>query len=194
MVDFSIYDNSNTDGEARRELASETITVSVNHTDYSPLQLRPIILSIETKRPGKDLDMAQLQIGVWQSSQWTFLRHCIKAKLESTIDDAGIREKLTVQALDELGFIPGVIVQGHRWLFVFSTVDTKTYQDDGKEYTTYRTVLWTEQSFGSTQSHIKTYQIVAGLRKLAGWARDVYLPWHRKHVLAVSENIVLAAR
>lgn len=188
MVDFCVYDNSNTDEQARRSLASRGCTLSVNHTDYAPLQLRPIILSIETKRPGENLDVAQLQIGVWQAAQWAFLRAAIEASLKT--EDEATKQSLIRAAVAELGFIPGVIVQGHRWHFVFSTLEPKTVnrEEDGLEVTVYRTILWTEQGFGSTQGMLKTYQIVAGVRRLAGWARDVYLPWHRKYVLAISDG------
>ncbi|KAH6999271.1 hypothetical protein EDB80DRAFT_583949 [Ilyonectria destructans] len=74
-------------------------------------------------------------------------------------------------ALSHLGFIPGIIVQGHKWLFVLSTREGQ------------KTILWTERQFGSTQSILEVYQIVAGLRELAAWARDVYIPWFQEHVL-----------
>ncbi|KAH7302899.1 hypothetical protein B0I35DRAFT_365852 [Stachybotrys elegans] len=188
MVDFCLFDNSDVDAQARRALAQRTITQTVNHTDYRPLQLRPIILSIETKRPGKDLDVAQLQMGVWHTAQWRFLQSAVKAMITSTQPDGADEEAITdavKAALLQLGLLPGVIIQGHRWLFVFSTLEPHTtILEDGTDITVYRTILWTEQEFGSTQSILKTYQIVAGLRHLAGWVKDFYTPWYRKYVLS----------
>ncbi|CAG9950432.1 unnamed protein product [Clonostachys rosea f. rosea IK726] len=188
MVDFCLFDESDVDAQARRALAQRTVTQTVNHTDYRPLQLRPITLSIETKRPGKDLDAAQLQMGVWHAAQWRFLQSAVKAVITSTQPDGADEEAITdaaKAALSQLGFLPGVIIQGHRWLFVFSTLEPQaTTLEDGTNITVYRTILWIEQEFGSTQSILKTYQIVAGLRLLAGWAKDFYMPWYQKHVLS----------
>ncbi|KAH6975599.1 hypothetical protein EDB80DRAFT_768716 [Ilyonectria destructans] len=72
-------------------------------------------------------------------------------------------EKLA--ALSKLGFIPGVIVQGNGWHLVLSTYE------DGK------TKLWT------TKGLLDIYAVVAGMRELTAWARDVYLPWFRTYIL-----------
>ncbi|UPK95000.1 hypothetical protein LCI18_005935 [Fusarium solani-melongenae] len=143
--------------------ARSTITQTVNHTEYSALQLSPIVLSIETKRPGKDLDVAQ-----------KFLRSAVEVVARSRQPEGASEEAIADAVeglLTELGFLPGVIIQGHHWYF------------DGTNVTAHRTILWTEQEFGSTQSMLKMYQIVAGLRRLSKWAQDVYVPWYRKHVL-----------
>ncbi|KAM0425799.1 hypothetical protein ACHAPT_009050 [Fusarium lateritium] len=158
-----------------------TSTLSVNHTDYAPLQLRPIVLSIETKRPGKDLDMAQLQMGVWHAAQWRFLRSVLTQRVDAV--DEATASNLADEALLELGYLPGVIIRGHHWLFVFSTLERRITHVEGHERKAYRTVLWIEQEFGSTQTILESYQVVAGIRRLAGWAADVYMPWYRRHVL-----------
>lgn len=74
-------------------------------------------------------------------------------------------------ALSHLPFIPCIIIHGHRWLFVLSTRSGE------------KTLLWTERQFGSTQSRLEVYQVVAGLRELAKWTPDVYLPWLQNYVL-----------
>lgn len=171
MVDFCLYLNP-TDSLALQALGRRTPTLTVNHTDFAPLQLSPIILSIETKRPGKELDAAQLQMGVWHAAQWAFLRSVIGLTPQPlTAEEEVLRKEKAKAALAELGFIPGIIVQGHRWLFVFSTLEGD------------KTVLWTERQFGTTQSILDTYAVVAGIRELARWARDVYVPWFQKSVL-----------
>ncbi|CCT75818.1 uncharacterized protein FFB20_00858 [Fusarium fujikuroi] len=45
----------------------------VNHTDFQRLQTHPIVLSIETKA-GSISDAAELQMGVWHTAQWAFLK------------------------------------------------------------------------------------------------------------------------
>ncbi|KPM46436.1 hypothetical protein AK830_g11 [Neonectria ditissima] len=185
MVDLCIYADLSDDEnwkEGLKALSWQTHTQSVNHTDFTPLQLRPIMLSIETKKPGIELDKAQLQMGVWHAAQWSFLRSAVSLALqseppstESTPDSSSsdqTEHATQVNAiLSRLGFIPGIIIQGHRWVFVLSTLEGQ------------KTILWRERQFGSTQSILETYQIVAGLRELGAWTRDVYLPWFQKHVL-----------
>ncbi|KAJ4264307.1 hypothetical protein NW762_005503 [Fusarium torreyae] len=173
MVDFCLYLKSDVDSHALQALGRRTPTLTVNHTDFAPLQLCPIVLSIETKRPGKELDAAQLQMGVWHAAQWSFLRSVIGLTPQPlTAEEEMARKKMADDKLAELGFIPGIIVQGHRWLFVFSTLEGD------------KTVLWTERQFGTTQSILDTYSIVTGIRELARWARDVYMPWFRGNVLS----------
>ncbi|KPM41885.1 hypothetical protein AK830_g4663 [Neonectria ditissima] len=173
MVDFCLYLDDLSNTNALQALGRQTPTLTVNHTNFAPLQLSPIALSIETKRPGKELDAAQLQMGVWHAAQWKFLRSIVglTGQPMSAAEEVS-RRRLADEALAELGFIPGVIVQGHRWLFVCSTLEDR------------KTVLWTERQFGTTQSILDSYQIVAGLRELAGWIRDVYLPWFQSKVLS----------
>ncbi|KAI5460106.1 hypothetical protein BGZ63DRAFT_360102 [Mariannaea sp. PMI_226] len=172
MVDFCLYFDDNDKDASLQALSRRTPTLSVNHTDFAPLQLSPIALSIETKRPGKELNTAQLQMGVWHAAQWKFLQSVIGLTSQVSSATEVARRQLAEDALTELGFIPAIIVHGHRWLFVFSTREDK------------KTVLWTERQIGTTQSILDTYQIVAGLREVAGWARDVYMPWFRSKVLS----------
>ncbi|EEU37480.1 uncharacterized protein NECHADRAFT_86344 [Fusarium vanettenii 77-13-4] len=186
LVDFCLFDNTDADSQARLDFISVTPARSVNHTGYRPLHRRPIVLSIETWRPEKTLDKKNLAMGVWHATQWSFLRSAVARKFRE--DDRETASKLAYKALRELGFIPGVIIHGHHWLFVFSTLESWTALVDGREQTVYRTVLWAGQEFGSTRSMRKAYQIVAGLRRLAGWATDVYMPWYRRHVLLIRDQ------
>lgn len=167
-----------------------TPTGTVNHTDFFPVSTRPLVLIIETKKPGVHWEAAQLQIGIWHAAQWAFLRWAVADKLrrqhvknkeqagDSSLNmsraqeeehDANEPEVLSV--ISKLGFIPGVIVQGHRWHLVLST-----YEDR-------KTKLWADRQFGSTQTCLESYSIIAGIRRLAEWARDIYMPWFKTHVL-----------
>lgn len=205
MVDFCIYDEVNTEDEqqlrARRALSRSMPTLTVNHTDFRPTQLCPILLSIETKKPGKELDNANLQIGVWHAAQWASLRRGAflsicrsrsksRRKKEATgknvqsaaagggsnSDSFSSQEqiemaKLVDERLDQLPFIPGLIVQGHKWSIVFSTRNGS------------KTILWTEWDFGNTQSLQNTFKVIAGLREVSAWMNNNYLPWWQKNIL-----------
>lgn len=180
MVHFCVYDHRSGDEAVRRALAQCTPTLSVNHTDFRPLQGRPIVLSIETKRLGENLDNAKLQMGVWHAATWKFLSSIIKMIAEEQSQtrasedpvDHLQNENLADLALQELGFLPGIIIQGHDWRFVCSTLEKK------------KTILWLGKQFGTTEDLLGTYKIVAGLREIAAWVRDVYLPWFEAKVLS----------
>lgn len=131
-------------------------TQTINHTDFEFISDHPLLLSIETKKPGVHWDKAQLQMGLWQAAQWSFLEWAVGEKLaqlgvdegeadkaqeagdsgeESEEDAIGMKEmttqerrikKRTRAVLSKLGFLPGIIVQGHRWHLVLSTYDPRT--------------------------------------------------------------------
>ncbi|KAM6508174.1 hypothetical protein FALCPG4_018061 [Fusarium falciforme] len=178
MVDFCVYaDTAHQDtvsSQTHEAFCRTTLTKSVNHTDFQRLQIRPIVLSIETKAENQNLDAAELQIGVWHAAQWAFLRSSllsVKRASAGRLPTAQEAEQAD-EALSRLPFIPAVIVQGHRWLFVLSTRQG------------HKTILWKEWQFGSTSTVVETYQTVAGLRQLTAWAEKVYLPWFQEEVLA----------
>ncbi|EXK23915.1 hypothetical protein FOMG_19337 [Fusarium oxysporum f. sp. melonis 26406] len=171
MIDFCIYVDLQQEEpesfQALESLCRTTLTTTVNHTDFQRLQFCPIVLSIETKGPAPRLDTAEVQMGVWHAAQWNFLRSTVLASLHS-LEEA---EKQADDILSRLPFIPGVIVQGHRWYFVLSTWHGS------------RTTFWAERLFGSTQSYKELYQVIAGLRHLTSWVDKFYLPWFRAHIL-----------
>ncbi|UPK95889.1 hypothetical protein LCI18_006824 [Fusarium solani-melongenae] len=156
MVDFCLFDTSRSDDAARRELARTTPTLSVNHTDFAPLQLRPIVLGITTAPPSGDLEATRLQVGEWHRAQWRFLRSIVMQKIAAVEPNEATLHRLTDETLGKLDYIPGIITRD-------------------------RVVLWTELEFGSTQTIMKSYQIVAGLRHVARWADDFYMPWFRSN-------------
>ncbi|KAI0102491.1 hypothetical protein GGR51DRAFT_284954 [Nemania sp. FL0031] len=187
-----------------------TPTSTVNHTDFYPVSTRPLVLSIETKKPGVHWEAAQLQIGIWHAAQWAFLRWAVAGKLrgqpiknkeqaeDSSLNISSAQEEergekqrgeqggeqqdeqgdehddtetKVLSVISKLGFIPGVIVQGHRWHLVLSTCEDR------------KTKLWADRQFGSTQTCLETYSVVAGIRRLTEWARDTYIPWFKAYVL-----------
>jgi hypothetical protein len=178
MVDFCVYaDTAYTDAtsfKTHEAFCRTTLTKSVNQTDFQRLQMRPIVLSIETKAGNQNLDAAELQIGVWHAAQWAFLRSSLIAVKRAHPNRPATEQEIKAadEALASLRFIPAVIVQGHRWLFVLSTRQG------------HKTILWKEWQFGSTSTVVETYQTVAGIRHLTAWAEKVYLPWFEKEILA----------
>ncbi|KAI9826533.1 MAG: hypothetical protein M1826_006634, partial [Phylliscum demangeonii] len=62
-------------------------TPTVNQTYHDPVLQCPIVVSIETKRPGEGGDQAMLQAGIWSSAQLTKLKQMMRQASSSSIDD-----------------------------------------------------------------------------------------------------------
>ncbi|KAI1271426.1 hypothetical protein F5Y07DRAFT_413572 [Xylaria sp. FL0933] len=131
--------------------------------------------------PNQLIDIC-LQIGIWHVSQCPFLQWAVAAKIRrqriegeaEALQAQKEQDELEAKALSilsSLEFIPSVIIQGHRWHLVLSTYEGK------------KTKLWADRQFGTTQTCLETYSIIAGIRRLTAWARDVYLPWFKTNVL-----------
>ncbi|KAL7818547.1 hypothetical protein V8C26DRAFT_396622 [Trichoderma gracile] len=186
MIDLCVYaslDQGN-EADAVTKFCRTAPTLSINHTIFEPLQLRPLILSIETKKHGAESDKAQLQIGVWHAAQWNFLQWAVYEKLLQQRQDNARQTPLTPNeedeiktktktALSKLSFIPGIIIQGNYWKLVIST------------YAEGKTKLFSGFVFGKTESLMDIYAIVAGVRELTAWGRDTYLPWFKENVLTL---------
>ncbi len=190
MVDLCIFAEKKRDKDwkaAHLKLARASFTCIANHTNFTFLQLRPILMGIETKSAGKGDEKAHLQIGAWLAAHWEFLVSAAGLSVETGRAGQGsplagqpieqqlpaliARLKSAKARVKELPFIPGLIVEGHKWSLVITTRE--------KEHT----VLWTKIEFGSTESIKGVFKIVAGLRELAAWFHKVYLPWWKKNVL-----------
>lgn len=128
-----------------------------NHTSFAPLRSNPLSVSIETKRYGGDVRRADVQIATWQAAQWTFLK------------------SLAGEAISELPFLPGIVVQGHEWRLVATT-----RKND-------ETILWSSYQFGSTLTTVGVFQILAGVQRLRKWSVEVFWPWYRRSVLRLME-------
>ncbi|KAL7963220.1 hypothetical protein V8C34DRAFT_322172 [Trichoderma compactum] len=178
MIDICVFSSLDQNEEFEAAVAEFSMTAPT-------LTLRPLVLSIGTRRPGLEWDKAQLQMGIWHASQWAFLRWAVEQKLlkqreaqsaegaeeeESRAEEEESRAEERM-ALSKLGFIPGIIVQGNRWHLVMSTYH------EGK------TTLWAEWAFGSTKSLMDIYCVIAGVRRLTAWARDIYLPWFKENAV-----------
>jgi hypothetical protein len=53
--------------------------MSINHTSYGPLHIRPTTVSLETKIPGNDFDGEILQISVWRFERWVILYSILRS-------------------------------------------------------------------------------------------------------------------
>ncbi|KAK7408302.1 hypothetical protein QQX98_009504 [Neonectria punicea] len=156
-VDYVLYlDADGEDVSISDALAQlEKSEGSVNHTAFTPLSQHPISISIETKRHGGDGRRADVQLAAWQAAQWSFL--------ESQAGDK----------VNELAFLPGIIVQGHEWKFVATTRRDR------------KTTLWSSHQFGTTMTLVGIFQIMAGLRRLRRWSTEVFWPWYKSQVLGL---------
>ncbi|EQL00892.1 hypothetical protein OCS_03391 [Ophiocordyceps sinensis CO18] len=144
-------------------IAKRSAHISVNHTDDClPLINAPISLSIETNRPDGNSQAALEQIGSWMSCHWKRIR-------ELTAPD--------LAAADELGFLPGIIVEGQNWIFVASTQGRVL--DSG----TRETIMWKRILIGSTDSIQGICQIITVIQRLATWSAESHWPWFQQTVL-----------
>lgn len=160
MVDFCIFyrpEKGSVQDQALTDVCQIRPFKSINHTDLGDLCKWPIVLSIETKRPGIELDKAKLQIGTWHSGQWRSLRY------KQTRPSRSIE------------FLPGIIVQGHDWQFVASIMDINN-----------QSVLLKGPRIGGTDSELGIYKLLLGLRRLRRWAIEDYWPKFAKDMLNIS--------
>ncbi|KAI1505519.1 hypothetical protein F5X99DRAFT_415950 [Biscogniauxia marginata] len=148
MVDYCIFvEPKGMMLEKIKEL--QELRQHINHTDFFPLQQRPIILSAMFKKPGESIQEAQVQLGVWQAVQWALLETLLAPR------SMGAQlERMTGQ-LAVISFLPALIVQGHEWYFAATT-------KSGKE-----TLLWMKQTIGRTDTVLGIFQIIHALRYIA---------------------------
>lgn len=159
-VDFCVCikpNKSSPEAQAIETLTDTRPGISINHTGWGNLRKHPIALSIETKRE-PDRDRALLQIGTWHSSQWRALQWQSKADLTA------------------IGFLPGIMVQGHSWQFVASTLQ------GGKSK------LYHELEIGGTGSHFAVYKLAIALQCLGRWIEQTYWPAFKAAILDIPSS------
>ncbi|KAJ2892688.1 hypothetical protein MKZ38_009478 [Zalerion maritima] len=143
------------------DLRRRTGTATPNPTTFPRLKRAPMVVCVETKKQGAGSHGAELQLGVWHAYQWKFL----------------LAHASSPSALDELAFLPGILIEGHSWSFTASM-----RQKNGK------TAIWSHLPFGRTDSAAGVYRIIAVVRFLAKWVRDTYWPWFAKYILGCDFN------
>ncbi|KAF4462464.1 duf895 domain membrane protein [Fusarium albosuccineum] len=128
-----------------------------NWTADRLLQQYPLAVSIETKRYGGNTAKGEQQLGIWHAAHWEFLASWVG-----------------VEPLSDLGFLPGVVVQGHTWSLVITTRRQAT------------TTVLCSVEFGNTGSLVGVFQVLAGLRRLRSWSLEVLWPWYKQHLPGLS--------
>ncbi|KAE8383310.1 hypothetical protein BDV26DRAFT_277497 [Aspergillus bertholletiae] len=181
MIDLCVYASFDGDTELSAsiiKLCRITPTLAVNHTDFDPINERPLLLSIETKKSSIDWNTALLEIGTWHATQWSFLQWAVRQKMIRQLTEMPKtneeEEKFNANLLailSALGAMPGIIIQGHRWFLILSTYENEKIK------------VWTGHQFGTTESYLGVYTVIAGMRQLTAWGRDTYLPWFMANVL-----------
>lgn len=125
-VDFCLhvdpyYDEKN-GGDIADSIDKLALTLplnSINHTDHEALATRPIVVSIETKKPDAEKAAdAQLQIGVWHIAQWKLLETLVADRLTKS---GGSTDGAASAASTMPDFLPAITIKGHDWYFVATT-------------------------------------------------------------------------
>ncbi|OAA36805.1 hypothetical protein ISF_09938 [Cordyceps fumosorosea ARSEF 2679] len=180
-VDFCVYIDPENDPSLSPEFLTAASFVRSNmpeevlgFADFAPLDGRFIALSIETKKPSENFEAAELQLGVWDMARWAFLRRLAELRSGPPDQAGGADVNIGRQDVKLPEFLPGIIVQGHDWYLVMTTME------GGK------TVLWQKVSIGMTSTPRGVYQIVRALQYLEKWARDVHWPWLRDMIQGIA--------
>ncbi|KAJ2901827.1 uncharacterized protein MKZ38_001365 [Zalerion maritima] len=159
---------------------ANALTRTVNHTDFPPLGTKPLCVGIESKRSAGDTDKADVQLGIWLSAHWRFLAHLLGGKSRhkrsggagsGTLADAAAANRKLAQ---ELVFLPGLIVEGHRWSLVVSVLDPQG-----------TVTIYNGMQIGSTDNALNVYKLLFALRILEKWATETYWPWFARSILGI---------
>jgi len=96
MVDYAI--SLDPDRITKRRIIEKLkadLSPSINHTKAEYVRFKPIVISIETKRPGMDEDTAKVQLGVWAAAHMERLQELSRST--------------------DLPTLPLILIQGHDW-------------------------------------------------------------------------------
>ena len=155
LVDHAIILNGDSkwDRQLRKKLLTEG-KESINHADAEHIDLRPIAISMLTKRAAIEEDVAQLQLGVWVAAHFERLRQLARPSAR-------------------LPTLPLLFVQGHEWKLKLASVRR------GRDILILEDIV-----LGRTSSGLGSYQILAALRRLARWVDEDYRTWFEEEVLS----------
>lgn len=157
MVDFCLIVRPDAHEQAVIDSRCKTRpSLTINHTDWGNLSKHPIALSIETKSQEGSLNEALVQIGTWHSSQWRSIIYGGRAR-------------------GAIEFLPAIIILGHDWLFVATTLD------EDLQATTYSSLR-----LGDTSSVFGIYKLLAALQRLTAWCEAEYWPAFRADMLGLA--------
>jgi len=164
---------------------------SINHTNHPPLLSNPIVISIETKAAAPNQEEAELQMGVWMAAHFARLRGLVLGQCErqqqsgasSVFGDNAEMETTWRQAVEELGFLPGLLVLQHQWFFVAATWTPPPPPGGSANYWGHGVTLWRKIGIGSTAKPEGVCQVISVVRHLGRWAEGTYWPWFKKWAL-----------
>lgn len=167
MVDYAIVINprreftgppsENLHNHIVEKLRFEKAGASINQTAAECVRFKPIGVNVETKKGAVGEDEAHVQLGTWLTAQYSRLRQLMPGKTKT-----------------KLPSFPVLSVQGQRWLLMIACI-----HDNG------RIDLIKELHLGDTVSAIGVYQIIAAIRRIGQWVKDVYRPWFEKEILGI---------
>lgn len=167
-------------------IADINMSESVNHSNHPSLLSNPIAISIETKTASPNQEEAELQMGVWMTAHFSRLRALLARPCDrrpglSSQRNNRVPNSDTIwrQAIEELGFLPGLLVLQHEWYFIAATWAPPLPLGDSGNYGASGVMLWRRIAIGSTATPEGICHIIHVVRRLAVWAETMYLPWFR---------------
>jgi hypothetical protein len=127
---------------------------SINHTSASVQSLRqdPIAVSIETKTPNGSESTALAQLSLWAATHFNRLRTLLPPTKRDVV----------------LMPLPLIMAVGGRYSLFFAIDGTIT---EGI------TIAGGETAFGDCATLDGCYQVLAGLRAVGMWVKEVWVPW-----------------
>jgi len=188
LVDYGLFLDPtgmtppDTTAEARISEIRKTLpNFSINHADHDFLCGRPLWLAVETKIPSGFEMNAMLQMRVWLASHWHLLETLVtlQARQQASVDVTDISAVIN-NALEQLPFLPGLIVVGDVWQFVGMTRQKNVL------------TLWKGMQIGSTAAWAGVLQIETALRQLGAWAIQTFWPWFKRYALGITTHTALA--
>lgn len=109
-------------------IADINMSESVNHSNHPSLLSNLIAISIETKAASPNQEEAELQMGVWMTAHFSRLRALLARQCDRRPGLSSQRnnrvpnsDAIWRQAIEELGFLPGLLVLQHEWYFIAAT-------------------------------------------------------------------------
>ncbi|KAK0966472.1 hypothetical protein LTR54_018316 [Friedmanniomyces endolithicus] len=135
-------------------------TNTLNHTVHAPCIMRPIAVSIETKREGEGGVEGRTQLSVWVAAHFTRLEELVRQRLDKHAPPPVLPP------------LPLVLVQGVTWSLLVAQRDSA-----GK------TTVLAQLGFGDATTRLGVFKIVSTLHHLFEWANKVYRPWFEERCL-----------
>jgi hypothetical protein len=159
---------------------------SINHTEARGLKDTPLWFAIKT---GTGYESAELSLRVWLSSHFQLLERLVRKQCQEQAPlhdgQAKVYGKTCEEAMAELPFLPGAIVQGTSWRFVAMTRDVQKRL--GSDLFTMN--LWGENEPSASTADVRLALVLETILRVFGvWARRGYWPWFRKYALGLENT------